>query len=188
MTMLIAGLAIFFAVHLVRVVAPAWRERMAAANPGRWKGLYALASLIGFALIVWGWIVWRPDAPQLYVPPSWGRHVAMLLVPLGLICLAAAYQPAGRIRATLQHPFLVGIMLWAAAHLLANGDLAGVLVFGGFLAYGLVDTVAAFGRPARVGFATWRGDVVAVTAGVVLTAALLLGLHQTLFGVSPLAG
>jgi len=188
MTILIAGLVIFFAVHLARVVAPGWRERQATAHPGAWKGLYALASLIGFALIVWGWIVWRPEAPQLYVPPSWGRHAAMLLVPLGLIAIAAAYQPAGRIRATLQHPFLVGIMLWALAHLLANGDLAGVLVFGSFLAYGLVDIVAALGRPARVGFATWRGDAVAVTAGIVLTAALVLGLHQTLFGVSPLAG
>jgi uncharacterized membrane protein len=188
MTLLIAGLAIFFAVHLARVVAPGWRERLLAANPGRWKGLYALASLVGFALVVWGWIIWRPEAPQLYVPPAWGRHVAMLLVPLGLICLAAAYQPAGWIRATLQHPFLVGVMLWALAHLLANGDLAGVLVFGSFLAYGVVDIVAALGRPARLAFATWRGDVVAVTAGLALTAALLLGLHQILFGVSPLAG
>lgn len=188
MAILIGGLAIFFAVHMVRIVAPGWRERMLAANAGRWKGLYALASLVGFALIVWGWIVYRPEAPQLYVPPGWGRHAAMLLVPAGLIALAAAYQPAGRIKATLQHPFLVGVMLWSLAHLLANGDLAGVLLFGAFLAYAAIDLVAALARPGRVAFATWRGDAVAAGAGLALSAVLILGLHAVLFGVSPLAG
>lgn len=187
MLVLVLGLVIFFAAHLTRMVVPQWRAAQVAVNERRWKGLYALVSLVGFVLIVWGWVLYRPEAPQLYDPPSWGRHAAMLLVLLALIGVVAAYQPAGRIKATLQHPFIVGVMLWSVGHLLANGDLAGVLVFGSFLVYSAWNLASEMGRDQpRATFAGYRGDVVAVAAGVVVYVILLYWLHALLFGVSPL--
>ena len=187
MWILIAGLVIFFAVHLSRAFAPGFRAGQIASNEGRWKGIYSLVSLLGFALIVWGWIVYRQEAPQVFDPPSWARHIAWVLVPISLIFVAAAYQPVGYIKKTLKHPFLAGVIVWAAAHLLANGDLASLLLFGGFLAYGIVDRIAVIPRgdpaPAVVSV---RGDIVAIVLGLVLSAILVLFLHQWLFGVSPI--
>jgi uncharacterized membrane protein len=187
MAVLLLGLIVFFAAHTARMLAPGWRAAQVAASEGRWKGLYSLVSLIGFVLTVWGWILYRPEAPQVYLPPDWGRHVAMLLVWLALVFVASAYQPVGRIKATLQNPFLVGIILWSVGHLLANGDLAGVLVFGSFLVYAVWNLIAVSrrGEP-RATFATWRGDAVALVVGTVLYLLLVLWLHGLLFGVSPL--
>jgi uncharacterized membrane protein len=187
MLVLILGLIIFFGAHAVRLVAPGWRATQLAANEGRWKGLYSLASFLGLILIVWGYIIYRPQAGQLYVPPDWGRHVTMLLVWLALIAIPAAYQPVGRIKATLQNPFLIGVILWSAGHLLANGDLAGVLLFGSFLVYSVIDVVAIMGRrEPRPVFVSYRGDIISVVAGTVVYLVLVLWLHGLLFGVSPL--
>lgn len=184
---LILGLIVFLGVHSTRIVAGPWRDARVAANPGRWKGLYSLASLIGFALIIWGWIGFRAEAPTIYDPPSWGRHLAMLFVWLAFVALAAAYAPVGYIKSTLKHPMLTAVILWALAHLLANGDLASLLLFGSFLAYAIVDRIAVIPRgdpaPRPV---TPMGDVVALTVGTVAYAAVAFWLHQVLFGVSPM--
>jgi uncharacterized membrane protein len=187
MVILIAGLVVFFSVHLARVVAPGFRDRQNAANPGRWRGLYSLASLIGFALIIWGWIAFRPEAPEVYSPPAWGRHAASLLVVLAFILLVAAYRPAGYIKKWVKHPMLAGVALWSIGHLLANGDLASVLLFGSFLAYAIVDRIAVIprGDPAPA-VKQPRADVIAVVAGLVAFAVFGFWLHGFLFGVSPL--
>jgi uncharacterized membrane protein len=188
MLVLIAGLVLFFGAHSVRMLAPGWRETQLAANERRWKGLYALVSLAGFVLLVWGYALYRPEAPQLYVPPEWGRYVTYILVWLGLVSLAAAYGPPGFIRSTLQHPFLTGVILWAIGHMLANGDAAGVLVFGAFLVYAIWNRIAVMGRNLpRVEYVTWRGDLIAIVVGTVIYLLLALWLHQWLFGVSPMA-
>lgn len=187
MLVLIAGLVVFFGVHASRMLVPGWREAQLAASEGRWKGLYSLASLVGFGLIVWGYVLYRPGAVQLYVPPDWGRHLALGLVWVAFVLLPAAYQPAGRIKASLQHPFLVGVMLWSVGHLAANGDLAGVMVFGAFLAYSAWNLVAVLSRgEPRATFTGYRGDLIAVGAGTVAYAVFLLWLHGWLFGVAPL--
>ena len=98
MLVFILGLVLFFGTHSIRMVAPALRDRQVAASERRWKGLYALTSLAGFVLIIWGYAMWRADAPQLYVPPEWGRHLTYPLVWAGLVLLAAAYAPTGRIK------------------------------------------------------------------------------------------
>ena len=188
MLILTLGLVIFFAVHSVRMLAGGYRDAQVAANAGRWKGIYSLLSLIGFALIVWGWIAYRPEAPQIYEPPSWGRHVAALLVAVAFIFVAAAELPAGYIKKTVKHPMLLGVILWAAGHLLANGDLASLIVFGAFLVYAIIDRIAVIprGDPAPIVLKP-RSDLIAVVAGVVLFAAFGLWLHGWLFGVSPFA-
>jgi uncharacterized membrane protein len=189
MLLLIAGLVIFFGVHSIRVVAPALRATQVAKSPMRWKAIYGVGSLIGFALIIWGYASFRPEAPQLYLPPEWGRHVTYPLVAIGLVLLAASQLPAGYIKQKLQHPMLIGTILWSIGHLLANGDAAGVLLFGVALIWAIITLVACFRRPGLKPVATsWRGDIFAIGIGVVVTLALLFGLHLMLFGVSPLAG
>ncbi len=187
MWILILGLAIFFAVHSLRMVAGGFRETQLAANKRRWKGLYALASLAGFVLIIWGWIVYRPEAPEIYAPPGWGRHLAMGLLLLSFILLAAANAPAGRIKVWVKHPMLLGVALWAIGHLLANGDLASLLLFGTFLAYAVVNRIAVIQRgdpaPAVV---RPLSDLIAVLAGTALYVVFVLWLHAWLFGVSPI--
>lgn len=189
MLLLIAGLVIFFGVHSIRVMAPELRNAQIAQSPMRWKGIYSTGSLIGFVLIIWGYASFRPEAPQLYLPPEWGRHVTYPLVAIGIVLLAASQLPTGYIKQVLQHPMLIGTILWAVGHLLANGDAAGVLLFGVALIWAIVTLVASFRRPGLKPVATsWRGDILAIGIGVVVTLALLFGLHLILFGVSPLAG
>lgn len=189
MLVLVAGLIIFFGMHSIRVVSPSLRAEQIAKSPGRWKGIYAVGSLVGFALIIWGYALYRPEAPELYLPPEWGRHITHLLVAVGIVLFAASQLPAGYIKQVLQHPMLIGTILWAVGHLLANGDAAGVLLFGLALIWAIVTLVASFRRsepkPVAKG---WTGDAIAIAIGVVVTLALLFGLHQILFGVSPLGG
>ncbi|PHY17339.1 NnrU family protein [Caulobacter sp. BP25] len=187
MTILILGLALFLGVHSVRIVAAPFRNAQIAANEKRWKGLYSLIALVGFGLIIWGWILARPLAPQVYDPPAWGRHAAMGLVWIAFILLPTANAPTGRIKATVRHPMLLGVILWSAAHLLANGDLASAALFGAFLAWAVVDLVSAVSRkePPPV-VVKPRADVIAVVAGTALYAVFVLGLHRLLFGVSPM--
>jgi uncharacterized membrane protein len=188
MWILLLGLLIFFGIHSVRMAAGGFRDRQVASNPRRWKGVYSLISLLGLVLIIWGWVAFRGGAPQLYEPPDWGRHVAMVLVFIAFVLLAAAEMPAGRIKYWVKHPMLVGIGLWAAAHLLANGDLASLLLFGAFLAYAFVNRLAVIPRgdpaPAVV---KPRSDLFALLGGTVLYLLFVFWLHGWLFGVSPLA-
>ena len=186
MLILVLGLVIFFGIHSIRIAASDFRDTQIATNERRWKGLYSLVSVVGLALIIWGWNLYRPDALEIYEAPAWGRHVASVLVLAAFVSLAAAYLPSGSIKHRLKHPMLVGIILWAIGHLLANGDLASLLVFGAFLAYAIVDLIAVIPRgdpaPAVV---QPRSDLVAAGIGLVAFVLFGLWLHSWLFGVSP---
>jgi len=187
MWILILGMVLFFGVHLVRVYAGPFRDRQIAANEGRWKGLYSVISLVGFVLIIWGFGLYRPEALEIFAPPDWGRHAAMLLVFLAFIVFPATYMSTGYIKKFLKHPMLTAVILWAAAHLIANGDLASLLLFGGFLVYSVIDRIAVIPRtdpaPQTV---TPRSDVFSITLGAVAYAVTLVWLHPILFGVSPM--
>ena len=188
MILLILGIVLFFGAHMIRVVAPSLRAQQIAANERRWKGLYALVSLLGFVLLIWGYASWRAEAPQLYLPPEWGKHVTFLFVLIGLVLYIAANLPPGLIRSRLQHPMLIGTIFWGVGHLLANGDAAGVLLFGSFAVYGVWNLVAQLRRDQpKVVFKSYRGDIIAVVAGVVVYAVILFWLHPILFGANPLA-
>lgn len=187
MTILILGLVAFLGVHSVRILAAPFRDAQIAASPGRWKGLYSLVSAVGLGLIIWGWILFRPTAPQLYDPPSWGRHAAWGLVWLAFVLMACSNGPVGRIKATVRHPMLLGTIAWASGHLLANGDQASVLLFGAFLIWAILDLASALGRKEPAPVVTKPiADVIAVVAGTVLWALFVFFLHRLLFGVSPL--
>lgn len=187
MTILILGLIVFLGVHTLRIVAGPFRDAQVAANVKRWKGLYSLAAAVGLGLIIWGWILGRPTAPQLYDPPAWGRRATLLLVWAAFVLMPTANAPAGHIKATVRHPMLLGVIFWSSGHLLGNGDQASVALFGSFLVWAILDLISALGRnePAPV-VVKPRADVTAVFAGTALWAVFVMGLHRVLFGVSPL--
>jgi uncharacterized membrane protein len=188
MLWLVIGLVAFLGAHSLSIVAPAWRDaQVARRGEGAWKGLYSVVSLVGLVLIVVGYGATRQAPVLLWNPPVWTRHLAALLMLPVFVCFLAAYLP-GRIKTALKHPMLVAVKLWALAHLLANGTLADVLLFGGFLAWAVADRISLKRRTPRPVPGAPPGpasDVIAVIAGLAIYAVTVLWAHQWLFGVSP---
>ena len=192
MGMLTLGLILFLGVHSVRIVAEGWRSaRLAAWGEGRWKGLYTAVSLIGFALIVMGYGASRAAPVDVWFPPVWTRHLAGLLTVPAFILLAAAYVPGTRIKAAVGHPMVLGVKLWAAAHLLANGRQGDVLLFGAFLVWAVFDYRSSRrrDRAAGVTYPVQAGrDLVAVGIGLLAWAVFAFWAHAWLIGVRPFGG
>jgi uncharacterized membrane protein len=191
MSYLILGLILFLGVHSVRIVAEDWRtQARSRIGEMKWKGLYSAASLIGFGLIVWGFGLARQQPVQLWNPPLAMRHLAALLTLGSFILLAAAYVPGNSIKATLHHPMVLATKVWALAHLLANGNLAHVVLFGSFLLWAVLDFTAARRRDRAAGTTYPRGSAggtaITVIAGLVGWLAFALWLHGWLIGVRPL--
>jgi len=186
MSMLVLGLIIFFAIHSVSIVNDPWRNRMAAKiGEWPWQGLYAMVSIAGFILIVWGYGLARLDPVVLYTPPAWLRPIAMLLLVPVFPLLFAAYLP-GRIQAAVKHPMLAATQLWAVAHLLVNGMLADVLLFGAFLVWAVLDRISMKHRTQRAipHLPQARAnDLIAGLCGLALYAAFVLWLHGLLIDV-----
>jgi uncharacterized membrane protein len=191
MPLLIAGLVLFLGVHSVAIIAPTFRTRtIQRMGEGAWKGLYALISLAGFVLICYGFGLARQAPVVLYSPPTWLRHLALLVMLPVFPLLIAAYLP-GRIKTAAKHPMLAAVKFWAFAHLLANGSLADVLLFGGFLAWAVVDRISVKRRATPQVLRTappgpWN-DAIAVVLGLAVYALLIGWAHVRLFGVSPLS-
>lgn len=190
MVYLVLGLVIFLGVHSVRMVAEGWRTRTRASlGEGAYKGIYSLASVLGFVLIVWGFGVARQQPVQLWSPPVAMRHVAALLTLVSFVLLAAAYVPGNGIKARVHHPMVLGVKVWALAHLLANGTQAHGVLFGSFLAWAVWNFIAARkrDRAAGVQYPPGRAGATALTvlAGAVAWAVFALLLHGWLIGVKP---
>jgi len=191
MALLIAGLIVFLGVHSVRIFADEWRTaQIARIGPTVWKGGYALLSLIGLVLIVYGYGLARQTPIVLYTVPAWTRHVAALLTLVAFVMIAAAYVPKTHIKARLKHPMVMGVKVWAFAHLLANGSLADVILFGSFLAWAILNYSAAMRRDrnANVDYASgpMSRDFAAVAIGGVGWLLFTFWLHDLLIGVRPL--
>ncbi len=188
MLWLIVGIIVFLGVHSIRMVAPEWREKqIAARGEMAWKGPYALAVAVGLALIVWGFIQARPDAMFIYEPPVFVKHIAVTLMWFSFVALAASSIPAGKIKAALKHPMLVGVKIWALAHLLANGDLASLILFTSFLAWAVWNRISVKRRGEPTPEAgPISNDIKAIVGGTVLYVAFALFLHEWLIGVSPI--
>jgi len=188
MTVLILGLLIFIGVHLVPTSAPARAGLVAKLGENQYKIAFSVASFVGFALIVWGFGLARHAGAnvQLWTPPTWTKHIAFALMWPAFVLLVAAYVPS-HIRDKAKHPMLAAIKIWALAHLLANGDLAGALLFAGFLAWAVYDRISVKKRAALGPLGTRHGgvaqDVIVVVVGTVAYFAMLLWGHPLLIGV-----
>lgn len=192
MLLLMAGLALFLGVHSVRIFADDWRTaQIGRVGPKVWKGGYTLVSVIGFVLIVYGYGLARQTPVVLYTTPAWTRHSAALLTLGAFVMIAAAYVPETHIKARLRHPMVAGVKVWAVAHLLANGTLADVVLFGSFLAWAILDYSAALRRDriANVGYVVGpiSRDIAAVAIGVVAWVVFTFWLHAWWIGVRPLS-
>ncbi|MEQ8183246.1 MULTISPECIES: NnrU family protein [Marinobacter] len=188
MATLIVGLVLFLGVHSLSIVNEPLRNRLHnSLGEGAFKGLYSLAALVGLVLIVWGYGNARLDPTVIYTSPGWLRHLAMLLLIPVFPLLLATYFP-GKIKAKLGHPMLVAVKLWALAHLLANGMLHDLLLFGSFLAWAVVDRISLKRRTQRLIAtlpASKANDAIAVVGGLAVYAVLVMWAHQWLFGVAP---
>lgn len=187
MLYLIVGVVLFLGVHSVAIFAPRWRERsVQRLGERRWKGLYSLVAAVGLVLLIYGYGRARWDPLLLYVPPPWARHAtAFLMLPVFPL-LIATYFP-GRIQAVLKHPMLVAVKLWAFAHLLSNGMLADVLLFGGFLAWAVADRASFRYRAEKpvpqAAAPSSRNDLIAIIGGLAVYVVFALWLHVQLIGV-----
>jgi uncharacterized membrane protein len=186
MSALLLGLVIFFTMHSVSIVNDPWRDRMVAQiGLWPWKGLYALVSTVGFVLIVMGYGLARQTPVPVYLPPVWLRPVAMLLLVPVFPLLLATYLPS-RTKTVTKHPMLLATQLWAVAHLLANGMLADVLLFGAFLVWAVLDRISMKRRAPRPVPAvppSRANDIIAVVGGLALYVAFIRWLHGWLIGV-----
>ena len=190
MIVLILGLIVFLGAHSTRIFADDWRTaQRKRLGEGVWKGIYSVISLAGFGLIIWGFGLARQEPVVLWAPPVAMRHVAALLTLIALVLLAAAFVPRNAIKSRLHHPMVLGVKTWAFAHLLANGRLAGLLLFGAFLAWAVVCYIAAKKRDRAAGTQYPAGSAGAtattVAAGVVLWALFAFWLHGALIGTRP---
>jgi uncharacterized membrane protein len=191
MLYLCLGLVLFLGVHAVRIVADGWRSRMLERVGDKiWKAAYALVSLIGFILIVQGFAQARQDPVVLWVPPLPMRHIAALLTLFAFILLVAAYVPRNHLKARLRHPMILGVKVWALAHLLANGKLADVVLFGAFLIWAIFDFRSCRQRDRAAGLVPAEGSALATVLTVVIGVAAWVGFafwgHRLLIGVAPL--
>lgn len=192
MNVLILGLVIFLGVHSVRIVADGWRgAQIARFGERAWKGMYSLLSLVGFGLVVWGYGLARQEVHYLWSPPPGLRHAGAALTLLAFILVTATYMPRNAIKARLHHPMLLGVQLWALAHLLVGGTLAQVTLFGGFLAWAVLCYLAARQRDRTAGIVyppgTAGATVATVIGGAAAWALFAFWLHGLLIGVRPFA-
>jgi uncharacterized membrane protein len=191
MILLVVGLVLFLGIHSTRVVADGFRARqLAALGETRWKLMYTGVSLLGFALIVVGYGQSRGDPVVLFDPPLWSYHATIGLTLPAFWLLAASKVPGNHLKAWIGHPMLAGTKLWAIAHLLSNGRLGDVLLFGGFLLWAIVTFANSRRRDRREGVVyragTLGGDVLVLLGGTLAWGVFAHLLHRWLIGIDPM--
>jgi uncharacterized membrane protein len=191
MTLLISGLVLFLSLHSVAIFAPDLRARLINEwGLGRWKLIYSVLSVLTFILLIYGYGVARQAPVWIWQPPVALRHIALLLTLFAFILLAAAYIPGSKLKARLGHPMFMAVKVWALSHLLANGTLADILLFGGFLAWSVAGFIVHRKRDRAQGIVQPAGsiqrDIAVVGVGVASWAIFAMYLHTLLIGVSPL--
>ncbi len=191
MLTLVLGAVLFIAMHLVRIVAPNFRNAaIAKLGENGWKIFYTVVSILGVYLMGRGYGAYRAEgSPIVYDPPLWMGHMTLLLMALAFIFIVAAQIPsAGYIKAKLKHPMLIGIKVWAVAHLLINGDLASLILFGSMLAWAVIALIAIKkrgGQPPAV--SSIKPDIIAVIIGLILWVGFAIWVHTWLIGVPAIA-
>jgi len=191
MAYLVLGLLIFLGVHSVRILADDWRTRtVSRIGLNAWKGVYSVVSLISFGLIIWGFGQARMQPVQLWSPPLGMRHAASLLTLIAFVLLAAAYVPGNSIKARLHHPMVLAVIVWALAHLVANGNVAHMVLFGSFLVWAVLDFSSARRRDRAAGTVYPPGRAMATTVTVVTGTfawvVFAMWLHGWWIGIRPI--
>jgi uncharacterized membrane protein len=189
MYFLITGVIVFFAAHLFSTFRSRTpnRDIKIRLGPMKYMGLFSIISGAGFVLMLWGYGLARPSV-MIYTPPDWGAHVNMGLMLPALILLMAAYAPQGNIKQFVKHPMLLAIMLWSMGHLLANGELNSVILFGSFLAYAVISRIAVAGRDIPVKKVNHMGDLFALIVGLGIYYLFAQHLHELTIGVPVMGG
>lgn len=192
MAALVLGLVLFLGLHSTRIFAEGWRTRtMESFGEKEYKLLYSVLSIAGFVLLVWGYGLARQNPVILWnQPPVWTRHLASLLTLASFVLLVAAYVPGNAIKAKLRHPMILGVKVWALAHLVANNTLADLLLFGSFLVWAVLDYRAARRRERTLATVLTQGPmsrtIITVVVGMLAWAVFAMWAHRVLIGVSPL--
>jgi uncharacterized membrane protein len=187
MEMLMAGLVLFLGMHGLSRMRGLREALVTRLGANGFKGLYSLVSLAGLVVMTIGYGAYRSAGMiPLWNPPDWTRHIAFLLMLPVFPLLVAGNAPMGKIKASVVHPMLLAVKLWAISHLIANGDLGSILLFGGFLAWALIARIA-LGKAERTTVPWSGGDWIALGAGIALYAVTLVWAHGALIGVA-LAG
>jgi uncharacterized membrane protein len=190
MTALILGLLIFLATHSVRIYADAWRTaQIASKGELAWKAIYSLVTLVGLVLLVWGYGQTRIEAVDLWTPPMWTHYVAAMLMLIAFVCIAAAYVRGNHLKEKFGHPMVAGVKTWAFAHLIANGRLGDVILFGALLVWSIADFHSSRQRDRAAGTqypaGTVAADAIVVVTGVAAWLVFVAYLHRWLIGVAP---
>ena len=191
LAILILGLAMFIGTHVITTRRETRARLIGRFGEGPYKIAYSVASIVGVLLIAWGFGLYRAAGYiPVWNPPAWTRHIAALLVLVAVICVVAAYSP-GRIKTALKHPMLVGVKVWAFAHLISNGDLGSIILFGAILGWAVFDRISLKrrtdigGPPIPVGGI--GRDVAAVVIGTLVYLALGFWFHPYVVGVPAFA-
>lgn len=189
MTLFVVALLTFLLLHSIRIFAPGWRTNMIEKVGVRsYRAVYSVLAIASFVWLVYAFGESRSVTPMLYYPPVWLAHIAFLLMLFSFILLAVSLCPAGKLAVWTKHPMLAAVKLWAFAHLLANGELNCVILFGGFLAWAVAARISAKRQNVQPrAFKSVIWDIVAVIAGIVAYGIFVMYLHEVLIGVSPLA-
>jgi uncharacterized membrane protein len=188
----IIGLVVFLGAHVFVSLRGRREVLIAGIGRGPYLGLFSLISIVGLVLLGYGFARYRAEGViPIWYPPAWTRHVVVALMWPASIAVVAAYIP-GSIKRVLKHPMLVGVKIWAAAHLCANGDLGGIILFGAVLAWAVYDRItlkrrADAGAP-PIPMGGWRNDIIAVVVGTILYLALGFVFHPIVIGVPAFAG
>jgi uncharacterized membrane protein len=190
MALLVLGLIIFLGVHCFTMQRGARGALVARLGERTYKGLYSLVSLIGLGLIIFGYGQYRAAGMiPVWDPPSWTRHITYLLMLAALIFLPATYIPS-HIKAAVKHPMITAVKAWAFGHLLVRGDLGSILLFGTFLAWGVLARISMKrrGAPDPAAPAGWTNDIIVVAIGLALFAGVLFWFHPAVIGVPLVSG
>jgi len=191
MALFLIGLIIFLASHSCRIFAESWRNQMIdRIGEVKWKGLYTIISLIGFIVMVIGYGQARQNTIVLWQPNAFLIYIALALNLIAFIFLAGSSPSNNAIRLKLKHPMILGVKVWALAHLISNGTLVNLILFGAFLLWAVLDFRSARKRPVHIpeqAQVSTKATVITIASGVILWVVFIFGLHQYLIGVSPLA-
>jgi len=190
MITLIIGLLLFLGPHSVRIFAEDWRNRQIKQRGANvWSGIYSIISIIGFVLIVHGYSETRLNPTAIWVPPEWLKYIAAIVLLPTFVLLLAAYIPGTKIKALSGHPMSASVKLWGLAHLLANGNLGDIVLFGSFMMWAIFDYRASRQRDKKAGIkypaSGISRDIVVSAIGIGLWIAFVMFLHEWLIGVKP---